>query len=209
MLIYRMITNEYNGICKPVEHIRNNKMYIPSDYDNSEDIYSHMNTFADIRERRGIFFYFYAEDAVRFSNLKFGVKTHDIVKPHVVGFNVDHNILAEHMGLGVYRGGVNNDKFIALEFAIPYDIFMANYSYRTDDGYKFNCITDKIYPIVFNNDLIPTDIRRDSYNNFHTVDLPYLMNMFNVKTVNNWYFDKYADPYSIEEASAIIKKLNK
>lgn len=220
MIVYRLvIRNEEDN----VERIREKRMCL-NNFSHGDNFYyvSNSNTFSRNR-KDGEYLYFFAEDAIRMTQIFKEEWMHNRRRPHVAEFDISTDILAEYLGLGINkscygRNLSNNPYYITLEFAIPRKVLADNYR---DKDYKYSCITGRVFPIKyfehFEEAEIPSEVSSESYEGFHTSELPIIMEMLNVGILppeenygmrDRYGFSKCADDYPKEEAIKILTKLN-
>jgi hypothetical protein len=208
-----------------IERIKRKKWF-GHNYESEDDIYfaSNSNTFKKNR-KNGEYLYFYVEDAIRMAQqIHDEVCSYDLHEPHVAEFDIATDILAEYLGLGIYKNtygrNLSNDEYyISLEFSIPYKVIADNYF---SDNWRCSCITDRMYFVPyfkhFEEASIPADLCRKSYETFSKIELPIVMKMLNVGILppdhncemkDRYGFSKLADAYSKDEAVKILTRLDR
>jgi hypothetical protein len=210
-----MITNRKQNI----EKIKNKHLpWSNFEYEDGPYYAENANTFLK-DNKEGMYLFFYAEDAIRYA-LTSMRSFCSFYKPNIAEFDISIDILTEYLGLGIYGNSINY--YIALEFAIPRGILHKKYQYEENEVLKCSCITDRLYTVPYDKCFaevdIPTDISRQSYTRFNTDELPIIMKMLNVEVVppnenyHNRYeaygFSKFADNFSGENATKILKRLD-
>jgi hypothetical protein len=163
------------------------------------------------REKTGVYFFFFSEDALSLCRFlgydeNFYKK---ILRPSITEYDIDVELLAENIALGIYK----SDSKFALEFALLEE----ELNRYLDSNGKHACITGRIAEIPYyksndytKNAQILQNMQRKSYAFFEDIILPEVKELIgaHINFGNEGFYYPYSEPYPVEEGIKLLKKLD-